>query len=564
MASFAERRRAQFPESHARSTFDNSSDESEDEEERLSSRTGEAQEAPATGARGEKRALLADNDEAIEAEYGKTAKKKRLPLPKLEITDLIGADGLIRIPIEFKAIKYPQNKANNKKQNGTKKVDAAANYSRNLVSAYQSFCFDLFSREAFEDVLLKIEKLGSKKETKSFLQGMREQVRNQHVEKLYGRVKAEKMLQELDVGLQLQQQLLQEGEEDGGAMGELEESSESRPSDQVAAVQPQVSNTTTATTTTTTTATNTTVGGGYQDDEEEEEAVFVEEDEEPVEDTFTRTRLGPTSDKEDTNAYNDNDDDDDDDLLQTMAADRAPTIVGGVSQASSVSNRRRILDDDDSSDEEEATFQDVTAGTAVPANKSDDNESVAEADDAEMAGVLDEKDDLEIEGNKAFNESDEEEATFQDVTAGTAVPASKSDDNESIAEADDEEMDVVLDEKDDSEVEGNKAFNEESPVGKAAAAEEPEENMMHVEQQTPSTQSTVHGASPTQDSEAATIVPTQLATQETTVHGASPTQDSETATIVPTQSATQETIIPSMTSASQLDSTSQSDSDNAN
>jgi hypothetical protein len=83
---------------------------------------------------------------------------------------------------------------------------------------------------------------------------------------------------------------------------------------------------------------------------------------------------------------------------------------------------------------------------------------------------------------------------------------------------------------------------------------EPEEevDMMHIEQQSPSTPSSVNGASQTQTQDS-DIVPTQLATQETLMgNGASPTQ-------------TQETIVATMTAASQLDSfSSQSGSDNDN
>jgi hypothetical protein len=572
-------------------------DDSEAEEAALTARTGEAQEAPSGGA-GDKRALVVD-EENLEDVYGKPVKKKRAPAPKLEEKDLIGADGLIRIPLEFKAIRYPKAQAQGKNKANTKqKLDAAATYCRNLVSAYESFAFDIFPSQAPQDVLLKIEKLGAKKEVKSFLQVMREQVRNNHVEKLFGRAQADKMLQELDVGLQQQQE-----QQQGDVTGELEveESSESHPEQQPTTDSMAATATSTGTTTTTTatasmqgsTNANATAPGGYQDDEEEEEAVFDDNEEEEGESAkgtsapkntsaLAGARPVSTNDKKD----HDDDDDDDDDLLQQMTAARAPSGMGdGVSQASSkTSSRRRVMDDDDDSsdEEEEATFEDVTAETAVPA-KSNNNESIVNGDnEVEMHHVLEDKDDVDVDGNNEFDETSRVDKTAAAVEAGDAEMDHVVDDKDegdnggdeeshetsvginsaTVAEANSAEKDHVLGDKDDCHAGVDKGSNGTSLVDNSAAAPaEPEEEvrMMHIEQQSPSSPSTVNGASQTQDS---TIVPTQSATQETMMgNGASPTQDS---TIDPPQSATQETIVPTMTAASQLDSPSQSGSDNDN
>jgi hypothetical protein len=95
------------------------------------------------------------------------------------------------------------------------KVDAAALFSRKLVSAYFSYCNDLFPSFAPEDVLLKIESFGSKKQVKDYQQHLREEVRNAHLERIYGLEKAESMIRQLQEGL-LQQPDVDENE-DGAA-----------------------------------------------------------------------------------------------------------------------------------------------------------------------------------------------------------------------------------------------------------------------------------------------------------------------------------------------------------
>jgi len=169
----------------------------DDEERRLSEKFGEAEEGPSSDNRKRKSAEESEKDIA-DALAQEEKKKLKKPRPQLLTTDLTGADGLMKIPIEFKKkLKYKPRP--NKKRD----IVAAAAYSRNLVNAYHNFCTDLFPSMAFEDVLLKIEQLGSKKEIKDFLQHTRENLRNEHLERLYGREKAEQMLQELDEGLKM-------------------------------------------------------------------------------------------------------------------------------------------------------------------------------------------------------------------------------------------------------------------------------------------------------------------------------------------------------------------------
>ena len=184
----------------ARNRFADSSDD-DDEEERLleeeherllSEQHGEAEEAPSSSSTNKR----GQTEQEIEAEYGSTRRKK--PRPTLTPAALIGPKGLIRIRCEFsKQVRWPSHK---------NKVDAAAAYSRSLVKAYKSFCYDLFPGSAFEDMCTRIESFGSKKEVKTYLQGMRDDVRNNHLERLYGKEKANRLIQELQEGLKQEQE----------------------------------------------------------------------------------------------------------------------------------------------------------------------------------------------------------------------------------------------------------------------------------------------------------------------------------------------------------------------
>jgi hypothetical protein len=168
-------------------------EESEDEETRLQ-REEEEQElelsrlhGEAVEGRGEKRAQTA---EEIEAEYEKKTKSiKRQKRPALTVDMITGVNGLVRLPVEFKQIPF----------RGEKSIASAASYSLRLVEAYKKFCFDLMPSMAFEDVLLKIEKEGGTRQVKDYLQTMRNAQRDQFVESLYGKEKADQFLTDLQV-----------------------------------------------------------------------------------------------------------------------------------------------------------------------------------------------------------------------------------------------------------------------------------------------------------------------------------------------------------------------------
>jgi len=176
--------------------LDSSSDEEEDEETRLQ-REEEEQERLLSEQHGEAEESSSQKrkpEEDIEAEYSRKKARRRPTLTPAMVTS---SKGLIRIRSEFpRQVKWPTTTKN--------KVNAAATYSRTLVNSYKSFCYDLFPNSAFQDVLTRLESFGAKKEIKDYLQQMREEVRNAHLEKIYGKEKAQAMITELEHGLKQQ------------------------------------------------------------------------------------------------------------------------------------------------------------------------------------------------------------------------------------------------------------------------------------------------------------------------------------------------------------------------
>ena len=187
-------------------------DAEEAEQERLlSERFGEAGEAPSEK---RKTAAAAATDQDIAAELAGEVRRAKKSRPTLQPTDLTGpANGLNRIKNEFNDLaKYRSgvDRARLKARKGQRltrdqlrraELNAAAAYSRDLVGAYRNYCRDLFPALAFEDTVARIETLGSKKEVKDYVEIMREDVRRQHLVKIYGAGKTDRMLAELESNL---------------------------------------------------------------------------------------------------------------------------------------------------------------------------------------------------------------------------------------------------------------------------------------------------------------------------------------------------------------------------
>eukprot|EP00547_Thalassionema_nitzschioides_P013376 CAMPEP_0194261186 /NCGR_PEP_ID=MMETSP0158-20130606/45896_1 /TAXON_ID=33649 /ORGANISM="Thalassionema nitzschioides, Strain L26-B" /LENGTH=743 /DNA_ID=CAMNT_0039001301 /DNA_START=41 /DNA_END=2272 /DNA_ORIENTATION=- len=183
-------------------TYDDSSDEEEqrriqeeeEEERQLSAINGEAAEES-----NRKRKTGPQTDQEIEAEYATTTKKRK-PRVTLQPSHVIGNEGLVKIRTDFPTI-LPKLGQRNQKS-----VQAAAAYSSRLINAYKQWAFQLFPGLGMEDVLSRVETFGSKREVKDYLQTMRDVARNEYLEKVYGRDQAEKMLNELESGLEKQKE----------------------------------------------------------------------------------------------------------------------------------------------------------------------------------------------------------------------------------------------------------------------------------------------------------------------------------------------------------------------
>jgi hypothetical protein len=184
------------------------SDEEDAAERALSERYGEASEAKdrSNGTANTQSTTSPTaggvNAQEIAALYDKgvTVKPKRRRVT-LEETHLTGADGLIRLPHDLSAALHyrpPPHKRD---------VPTAAAYSRRLMRGYEQWFQQLVPSTATDDAALKTSSLGAKKSVKAFVETMRHAVRNQHLERIYGRERADAMLVELEHGLRQQQEV---------------------------------------------------------------------------------------------------------------------------------------------------------------------------------------------------------------------------------------------------------------------------------------------------------------------------------------------------------------------
>ena len=201
----------------------------EEEERRLSALHGEAadddEDAPPPATRKRKEADDGDGararaaaDAAASAAFDEKVRRKRTR-PVLTAAALKGEKGLVVVRRSFPAtvVKFRDAPAATKKGGRvaagvppekraqrlaeTAQINAAARYSRGLVAAYRDFATVLFPTLAPEDVFLKMEELGAKKEVKDYLNIMREDMRKEHVEGLLGKEKAGRILDELQYGM---------------------------------------------------------------------------------------------------------------------------------------------------------------------------------------------------------------------------------------------------------------------------------------------------------------------------------------------------------------------------
>jgi len=239
-----------------------SSDDEEQEQERLlSEKYGEANETSAPRSKSNNKrsnpnpysyeqtdAEIADalnkaktSTSSTEDEIIKQKKKARMTFTEAKLT---GTNGLVYIRNEFPSkLKYPSMSIYNsiskpknskdvnvlktsKRQLQNYKIQASAKYLSSLMSSYQNVCHELAPNLHYKDALIKIEKLGSKKQVRSYLNVMREEICKERLKKIYGDDRADKLVQELEEELQAHQERLlsdqqQEKEQEGGQVDEV-------------------------------------------------------------------------------------------------------------------------------------------------------------------------------------------------------------------------------------------------------------------------------------------------------------------------------------------------------
>lgn len=201
------------PQSEAETDYDSYYDEDEDEHEAealLSRKHGEASEAGGGGGRdpntktkaNQKRGASAtDQDIADEyAEQEKERKKKARRKVQQTITpeDLIKPKGLtvVRNGIAPRFHSFPDGSGSKAKYTNTTR--SMAKFSRRLVSSYADWMESVTGGLSIHETQWKLRSLGSKTQVKQYLTDMRKSVRDDHVERLLGLEKAQRLLGQLD------------------------------------------------------------------------------------------------------------------------------------------------------------------------------------------------------------------------------------------------------------------------------------------------------------------------------------------------------------------------------
>jgi hypothetical protein len=226
---------------HSRYDDDDLDSEEEEEERRLSEQYGEAADSAMRkrGPRAQANAALTEEDAAAAREFEETVRPKKVQRPTLQTSDLKSAGGLLFVrrsfPSQVAKFRHASSsslassgivrgsgvKSNElaRKLNFTSQINAAARYSRSLLGSYRDFARELAPSLAVEDAFLKIEDMGSKKDVKDYLQLMRDDFRKEYLTRIYGKDKAERILNELEYGLRASQRPEEDDEYYGGKAG---------------------------------------------------------------------------------------------------------------------------------------------------------------------------------------------------------------------------------------------------------------------------------------------------------------------------------------------------------
>jgi hypothetical protein len=180
--------------------------EEREQERILSEQHGEANEDPLSNSTSNKRQSDADIANALNSTSAVKKKKLRITLTGAHLT---GPEGLIRIRHDFSKIKYRNPKPVTakdrhvaKRKQFEREIHASAIYTARMMQAYQEFALDIAPNMHFNDTFIKIRDMGSKKDVKDYLDEMRQEVCKAHLEKIYGKDKAEKFVDEFENGMQ--------------------------------------------------------------------------------------------------------------------------------------------------------------------------------------------------------------------------------------------------------------------------------------------------------------------------------------------------------------------------
>jgi hypothetical protein len=354
-----------------------------DEEERemedaLSRRHGEASEATGT-----KTKRSSDDQEDIDALYEKKKRKSTRVPDLLTVETLTGPQGLVKVPNDVR-----MELSRLRPSGGGKKptVAASARYALTLVESYRSYFFQLAPGLAFEDALLKAERLGSKRPVRRYLEQMRQAARNAHVEAALGKERADRVLRELHDALE-QQEDPQIGGGGGDFRPEVEAGGDSGDSTQesiVTASEPLEG--AAGAGAAAASQLRPSLGSTYNDDEEEEKEADFDEG-------APRRCCDPSSSAA-AEA----------DGAEVGAADAAPAEATTATSASSALARRasgrRLLEDSDDEEEELGRDREIadrgaaSAAAATPNRRRFvfDDEDEEEQEDDEEEGVAAEMD----------------------------------------------------------------------------------------------------------------------------------------------------------------------------
>lgn len=221
-------------------------EEEEEEQERLlSMQHGEANETASRKSSNNKRSRQQTDAEIANALNSKSTdgvdesgkkKKKRMVLDETKLT---GSRGLIAIRREFPSrLKYKDPKLELLKMRKSRslsdserrtlkqkqfdmEVNASANYISSLMDAYQTFAMDIAPNMHYTDTFNRIQDLGSRKMVRDYLDNMREEICREHMNKIYGVERTEKLMRELEYGLNATKERLDEDNDSDIAKGRV-------------------------------------------------------------------------------------------------------------------------------------------------------------------------------------------------------------------------------------------------------------------------------------------------------------------------------------------------------